>query len=345
MCQYSSEDGFATDWHLVHLGSRAVGGASLLFVEATAVSPEARISPNDMGLWKDAHIEKLNQIVNFVHSQGACLGIQLAHAGRKASTCRPWEGEGMVTPSNGGWTEVFAPSAIPFAPNYPQPSALGQSGIDKIVRDFQAAARRAREAGFDVLEIHAAHGYLIHEFFSPLSNRREDRYGGPFENRVRLLLEVVESVRIEWAGPLFVRISATDWADGGWDIVQSTHLAGILKNSRVDLIDVSSGGLVPGAKIPAGPGYQTGFSATIKRDTGIAVGTVGFITDPAQADHIIRTGQADLVFIAREMLRDPYWTVHAAERLGTPASWPSQYLRAARPGSFAREMRPTAEKS
>ena len=344
MCQYSSEDGFANDWHLVHLGSRAVGGAALLFVEATAVSPEGRISQGDMGLWKDAHIGKLNQIVNFVHSQGACLGIQLAHAGRKASTRRPWEGEGIVTPSEGGWTDVFAPSAIPFAPNYPTPGALDRPGIEQILRDFRAAARRAREAGFDVIEIHAAHGYLIHEFFSPLSNHREDSYGGSFENRVRILLEVVENVRTEWIGPLFVRISATDWAEGGWDITQSIHLAGILKNSSVDLIDVSSGGLVPGVKIPSGPGYQTGFAAAIKRDTGIAVGSVGFITAPAQADHIIRTGQADLVFIAREMLRDPYWTVHAAERLDAQMTWPAQYLRAAKPGSSARKRWPTTEK-
>jgi len=344
MCQYSSDDGFASDWHLVHLGSRAVGGAALLFVEATAISPEGRISSNDMGLWKDAHIEKLNQIVNFVHSQGACLGVQLAHAGRKASTRRPWEGEGVVSPSEGGWPDVFAPSAIPFAPNYLTPRALDRSGIEKILMDFRAAARRAREAGFDVVEIHAAHGYLIHEFFSPLSNYREDNYGGSFENRVRIVLEIVENVRIEWAGPLFVRISATDWAEGGWDITQSIRLAEILKNSRVDLIDVSSGGLVPGVKIPAGPGYQTGFAAAIKRDTGIAVGSVGFITDPAQADHIIRTGQADLVFIAREMLRDPYWTVHAAERLGMQMSWPAQYLRAAKPGSIARQPQPTTIK-
>jgi len=344
MCQYSSEDGFANDWHLVHLGSRAVGGAALLFVEATAVCPEGRISAGDMGLWKDAHVEKLNQIVNFVHSQGACLGIQLAHAGRKASTHRPWEGEGLVTPAEGGWTDVFAPSAIAFAPNYPTPLELDRSGIEKVLREFRAAARRAREAGFDVIEIHAAHGYLIHEFFSPLSNHREDSYGGSFENRVRILLEILANVRTEWAGPLFVRISATDWAEGGWDITQSIRLAEILKNSSVDLIDVSSGGLVPGVKIPSGPGYQTGFAAAIKRDTGIAVGSVGFITAPAQAEHIIRTGQADLVFIAREMLRDPYWTVHAAERLDVQMTWPAQYLRAAKSGSFARKPWPTTEK-
>ena len=336
MCQYSSADGFASDWHLVHLGSRAVGGAGLLFVEATAVSPEGRISPFDMGIWQDAHIEKLSQIVRFVHTQGAYLGIQLAHAGRKASTRRPWEGDGMVTPAEGGWNEVVAPSAIPFSPKYPVPTELDERGMTKMIHDFRSAARRARDAGFDVVEIHAAHGYLLHEFFSPLSNQRRDEYGGSFENRVRLALEVVEIVRKEWHGPLFVRISATDWAEGGWDIEQSVRLTDVLKGCGVNLIDVSSGGLVPGVKIPSGPGYQTNFAQRIKHETGMPVGTVGFIIDPAQADHVIRTGQADLVFIAREMLRDPYWTVHGAERLGKQISWPEQYLRGAPEGSSAR---------
>jgi len=344
MCQYSSEDGFATDWHLVHLGSRAVGGAGLMFVEATAVSPEGRISPGDMGIWRDEHIEKLSQIVRFVHSQGGYLGIQLAHAGRKASTRRPWEGEGLIGPEEGGWTDVVAPSALAFAANYATPTALDDAGIDKVLRDFRMAALRSREAGFDVIEIHAAHGYLLHEFFSPLSNKRQDRFGGSFENRVRPLLEIIENVRMEWVGPLFVRISATDWAEGGWDIEQSVRLAVLLKNYQVDLIDVSSGGLVPGVKIPAGPGYQTGFAERIKRDSGIPVGTVGFITDSAQADHVVRTGQADLVFIAREMLRDPYWTLHAAERLGRRISWPKEYLRAAPTGSDARKTIPSPKK-
>lgn len=345
MCQYSSDDGFAADWHLVHLGSRAAGGAGLIFMEATAVSPEGRISPGDMGIWKDEHVPKLTQIVRFVKSQGAFIGVQLAHAGRKASTHRPWEGEGMVAPANGGWSEVVAPSAIPFAANYATPAELDDAGIEKVLRDFRAAARRSRDAGFDIIEIHAAHGYLVHQFFSPLSNKRQDRFGGSFENRVRVLLEIIGNVRFEWTGPLFVRISATDWADGGWDIEQSVALAALLKKQQVDLIDVSSGGLVPGVKIPAGPGYQTGFAQRIKQETGIPVGTVGFIMDPAQGDHVVRTSQADLVFIAREMLRNPYWALHAADRLGIKVSWPPQYLRAAPAGSTAREKRPSIEKN
>jgi len=344
MCQYSSTDGFASDWHLVHLGSRAVGGAGLLFVEATAVSPEGRITPFDMGIWRDEHVEKLSQIVRFVHSQGACIGIQLAHAGRKASMRRPWDPEGIASPAEGGWTNVVAPSAVPFASNYPVPAELDEAGIEKVLRDFGAAAGRARAAGFDAVEIHAAHGYLLHQFFSPLSNRRRDSYGGVFENRIRILPRVVEFVRKEWAGPLFVRISATDWAEHGWDIEQSVRLAAILGNHGVNLIDVSSGGLVPGVKIPAGPGYQTGFAARIRKEASIATGAVGFITDAAQADHIVRTEQADLVFIAREMLRDPYWALHAAARLGTGTAWPAQYLRAAPARSAARAARAYSEK-
>jgi 2,4-dienoyl-CoA reductase-like NADH-dependent reductase (Old Yellow Enzyme family) len=339
MCQYSSHDGFATDWHLVHLGSRAVGGAGLLFVEATAVSPEGRISPGDMGIWREEHIEKLKQIATFVHSQGAFIGIQLAHAGRKASMRPPWETEGVAGPAEGGWTNVVAPSPIPFASNYATPLPLDLAGIKKILTDFGAAARRARQAGFDVIEIHGAHGYLLHEFCSPLSNARSDRFGGPFENRTALLIETVDAVRKEWSGPLFVRISATDWAEGGWDVEQSIKLAPLLASHGANLIDVSSAGLVPGVKIPAGPGYQTGFAERIRKEASVPTGTVGFITDPAQADHIVRTGQADLVFMAREMLRDPYWAAHAAQRLGAQISWPVQYLRAAPPGSTPRKSR------
>ncbi|HVY94800.1 MAG TPA: NADPH dehydrogenase NamA [Bryobacteraceae bacterium] len=327
MCQYSCEDGFATDWHLVHLGSRAVGGAALVIMEATAVSPEGRISPQDHGIWLDTHIPKLRQITDFIHSQGALAGVQLAHAGRKASTWRPWDGDGAVPVERGGWKEVFAPSAIPFNEKYPQPIALDAAGIEKVKSDFTNAARRAREAGFDVIEIHSAHGYLLHEFLSALSNQRTDEYGGSFENRTRLLREIVRSVRGD--GPLFVRISATDWAEGGWDADQSVALAKILREEGVDLIDSSSGGLVPYAKIPVGPGFQVPFAERIRKEAGIATGAVGLITEPKQADEIIRSGQADLVLLAREFLRDPYWPLHAAHALGQSISWPVQYLRAA----------------
>jgi 2,4-dienoyl-CoA reductase-like NADH-dependent reductase (Old Yellow Enzyme family) len=335
MCEYSSEDGFANDWHL---GSRAVGGAGLVFTEATAVTPEGRISPQDLGLWKDEHIAPLARITAFLHSQGAHAGIQLAHAGRKASTWRPGAGEGRVGPEDGGWANVLAPSAIPFAPNYPQPQELDRAGIAAITKAFRAAAVRAGQAGFDVVEIHAAHGYLLHEFLSPISNRRSDEYGGSFENRTRLLLEVVAAVREVWpeGRPLFVRISATDWTEGGWDVPQSVQLAGLLKERGVDAIDVSSGGNVLGAAMTLGPGYQTPFSEAIRTKVGILTGTVGLITDPAQAAHILRTGQADLIFIAREFLRDPYWPLHAAAALGEAAAWPVQYLRAAPAKSTAR---------
>jgi 2,4-dienoyl-CoA reductase-like NADH-dependent reductase (Old Yellow Enzyme family) len=354
MCQYSCQDGFASDWHLVHLGSRAVGGAGLVMMEATAVSPEGRISPQDHGIWLDAHIPKLRQITDFIHSQGALAGIQLAHAGRKASTWWPWgnnhgashSGErgasaGAIPVAQGGWSDVFAPSAIPFSETYPQPIALEAAGIRKVVDDFGAATLRARLAGFDVIEIHSAHGYLLHEFLSPLSNHRTDQYGGSFENRIHMLLEVVEAVRSGWPldQPLFVRISATDWVDrdlcagsqgaGGWDLDQSVSLAGVLKFRSVDLIDCSSGGLVPYAKIPLGPGYQVPFSDRIRRETGVPTGAVGMITDPAQADAIIQSGEADIVLLAREMLRDPYWPMHAAETLDQTSSWPVQYMRAA----------------
>lgn len=339
MCQYSSEDGFATDWHLVHLGSRAVGGAALVMMEATAVTPEGRISPEDNGIWKDEHVAKLRQITEFGHSQGARMGVQLAHAGRKASMSRPWDGpEHVVSAAEGGWPEdVLAPSAEAFSAKYPRPKALDAAGIRRIKDAFVAAAGRADAAGFDVVEMHAAHGYLLHEFYSPLSNHRRDEFGGSFENRVRLLLEVVEAVREAWRGPLFVRISATDWTEGGWTVEDSVRLAKLLKERGVDLLDVSSGGNVAGARIPVGPGYQTAFSEQIKRESGIAAGTVGMITDAAQADHAIRTGQADVVLLARELLRDPYWPLHAAEQLGEKTTWPAQYLRAAHRDTAARE--------
>ncbi len=335
MCQYSCEDGFATDWHLVHLGSRAVGGAGLIIVEASAVSPEGRITPGDMGFWKDEHIAKHRQIVDFVHSQGAKIGIQIAHAGRKASMDVPWRPERYLDAQEGGWT-VVAPSALPFAPNYGQPLELDAAGIRKVIDDFRAAAKRAAAAGYDMVELHGAHGYLLHEFFSPISNRRTDGYGGSFENRTRLARELVMAVKEVWQGPLFVRISATDWVEGGWTADDSVELSKQLKLLGVDLIDVSSGGMTPDAKIPAGPGFQTPFAERIRREAGIATATVGFILDPAQADMVIRNGQADLVLLARELLRDPYWPVHAAARLGKAGSWPVQYLRAAPAGSTAR---------
>ncbi len=339
MCQYSSQDGFANDWHLVHLGSRAVGGAGLVIVEASAVTPEGRITPADLGIWKDEHISKLRQIVEFVHSQGSAIGIQLAHAGRKASMSVPWEPERLLGPAEGGWTDVIAPSAEPFASNYAEPNSLDKEGIKRVRDAFAGGARRADQAGFDIIEIHAAHGYLLHEFFSPLSNTRTDEYGGSFENRVRLLLEVVDAVQTAWPShkSLIVRISATDWTEGGWDIEQSVELAKLLKQHKVDLIDVSSGGNLPGAKIPIGPSYQVPFAERIRREAGIATGAVGMITEPKQADELIQSGQADLVFIAREFLRDAYWPLHAAEELHATISWPKQYLRAAHRATPRRE--------
>jgi 2,4-dienoyl-CoA reductase-like NADH-dependent reductase (Old Yellow Enzyme family) len=338
MCEYSSTDGFANDWHFVHLGSRAVGGAGLVLTEATAVVPEGRISPQDLGIWSDDHVEPLARITRSIHAQGSIAGMQLAHAGRKASTHRPWEGHGTVPEQSGGWTNVVAPSAVPFTEGYPMPRALTADGIREVVAGFAAAARRARMAGFRVLEIHAAHGYLIHEFLSPLSNQRQDEYGGSFANRVRLLHEIVAAVRASWPerAPLFVRISATDWVDGGWDVEQSIELARGLKPAGVDLIDCSSGGNVSRANIPAGPGYQTPLAERIRRDAGIMTGAVGMITSPVQAEHVIGTGQADVVIIAREFLRDPYWPLRAAAELRQAVSWPIQYLRAAPAGAQAR---------
>jgi len=338
MCQYSSTDGYASDWHFVHLGSRAIGGAGLVLTEATAVLPEGRISPQDLGIWLDDHIEPLARIVRFIHEQGSVAGMQLAHAGRKASTYSPWAGHGTVPASNGGWNNVVAPSALALTDDYPIPQALSIEGIKNIVFAFAAAARRACEAGFRVIEIHAAHGYLIQEFLSPLSNQRTDAYGGSFENRTRILREVVTAVRDAWPerAPLFVRISATDWIDGGWDIQQSVELARQLKKLGADLIDCSSGGNVPHAEMPAGPGYQTPFAEQIRREANILTGAVGMITSHIQAEHIMVTGQADVVIIARELLRDPYWPLRAARELGQPTSWPVQYLRAAPEGSQAR---------
>lgn len=337
MCQYSCDGGFATDWHFVHLGSRAVGGAALVFTEAAAVVAEGRISPQDLGIWSDEHIEPLARIVRFIHQQGSVAGMQLAHAGRKGSTYRPGERPGAIPEGEGGWP-VLGPSALAFEKDYAVPKALSEDGIRAIVAAFAAAARRACQAGFRVVEIHAAHGYLLHEFLSPFSNQRQDKYGGSFENRTRLLREVVEAVRQVWPErcPLFVRISATDWVEGGWDIEQSVELARQLKPLGVDLIDCSSGGNLPQAQIPAGPGYQTPFAERIRREGGLATGAVGFITGPVQADHIIRSGQADLVLLAREMLRDPYWPLRAARELGQAMPWPVQYLRAAPAGTQAR---------
>jgi len=338
MCEYSSVDGYANDWHLVHLGSRAVGGAGLVLTEATAVLPEGRISPQDLGIWKDEHVDFLKRIVSFIHEQGSVAGMQLAHAGRKASTRRPWEGDGVVPETEGGWQNVMAPSAIRFADNYPTPQALTVDGIQQVVRAFADAARRACDAGFRVIEIHAAHGYLIHEFLSPLSNHRDDSYGGPFENRTRLIREIVTAVRSSWpkGAPLFVRISASDWVEGGWDLEQSIELARSLKQLGVDLIDCSSGGTVPHAKIPAGPGYQTPFAQRIRHEAEILTGAVGMITSAVQAEQIIGTGQADAIVIAREFLRDPYWPLRAAKELGQSISWPVQYLRAAPQDAAAR---------
>jgi len=327
MCQYSSHDGMAGEWHLVHLGSRAIGGAGLIITEATAVSPEGRISPSDLGIWKDEHIEGLRRIVKFVRAQGSEIGIQLAHAGRKGSTAEPWNGGKLV--SAGGWQPV-GPSAIAFGEGYGIPAALDAEGIRKVIEDFKAAARRAMLAGFKVVELHAAHGYLVHQFLSPLSNRRQDEYGGSFEDRIRLLTEIVRAVRTVWPViyPLFVRISATDWAEGGWSPEEAVRLAGVLKGLDVDVIDCSSGGLTPLQQIPVAPGYQVGFAQQI-RSAGILTGAVGVITDAVQAESILVTGQADLIIMARQMLRDPYFPLHAAEELGfKDIHWPLQYVRA-----------------
>jgi 2,4-dienoyl-CoA reductase-like NADH-dependent reductase (Old Yellow Enzyme family) len=329
MCQYSSEDGFANDWHLVHLGSRAIGGAGLVTMEATAVEARGRISPWDQGIWKDEHLEFLSRIAAFLKQYGAVAGIQLAHAGRKASTRRPWEGGTVIPESEGGWRAV-APSAIPFRPGDPAPAELSKDEIRALVNAFTEAARRALRAGFQAIELHGAHGYLMHEFFSPLSNHRKDEYGGSFENRIRFGLEIVKAVRASWPDefPLLLRISSTDWVDGGWSIEDSVELARRVKPIGVDLIDCSSGGSSLEQKIPLAPGYQVPFAQRIRREVGIPTGAVGLITEARQADDIVRSGQADLVLLAREFLRDPYFPLHAAQELGLKPEAPTQYLRA-----------------
>ena len=331
MCEYSSADGFANDWHVVHLGSRAVGGAALVLTEAIAVTAEGRISPQDLGIWKDEHVPQLERIAAFVQSQGAHFGTQLAHAGRKGSTRRPWEGTGAVPADQGGWTPV-APVGEPFDPTYPVPAALDEDGIARIVAAFADGARRTLAIGGTVIEIHAAHGYLVHQFLSPLVNTRTDRWGGSFENRTRLAREIVRAVRGVWPErlPLFVRVSATDWVEGGWDIEQTVELARALRGEGVDLIDASSGGAVPvkPGTIPVGPLYQTPFAERIRREAGIATGAVGMITEPADAEAIVADGRADLVILARELLRDPYWPLFAARALGAEIEWPPQYRRA-----------------
>ncbi|KAI95856.1 oxidoreductase [Rhodomicrobium udaipurense JA643] len=327
MCQYSAKDGFANDWHLVHLGSRASGGAGLVIAEATAVTPEGRISPYDLGLWSDDHMEPLARIARFIESQGAVPGIQIAHAGRKASTDAPWNGGRALPPEQGGWRPV-APSAVPFSPESPTPTALSEDGIAHVIAAFEEATRRALKAGFKVIEIHGAHGYLLHEFLSPLSNHRTDQWGGSFENRARLTLTVAERLRAILPDdlPLFVRISATDWVPGGWDDTQSVELAKHLKRIGVDLIDVSSGALTPTAQIPVAKGYQVPFARRIREEAGIRTGAVGLITDPQQANDIITGGDANLVLIAREFLRDPYFALRAERELnGGDKSWPLQY--------------------
>jgi 2,4-dienoyl-CoA reductase-like NADH-dependent reductase (Old Yellow Enzyme family) len=329
MCQYSSIEGMPTDWHFVHLSSRAVGGAGLVMVEATAVSPEGRISPADSGIWFDAHAHAFAPIVSFIAEQGAVPGIQLAHAGRKASTAAPWDGGKKVDPADGGW-EVIAPSAIPFSDDYPSPRAMTTADIEKVVADFVAAAERAVRAGFQVIEVHAAHGYLLHEFLSPLSNRRTDEYGGSWENRTRFPLQVATAVRraVPESLPVFGRISATDWVDNGWDLPQSVEFAGALKECGVDLIDCSSGGLVRSAQIPNEPNYQVPFAEEIRKKVGIATAAVGLITEPQQAEEIVASGQADAVMMARQFLREPYFPYRAAKELGAKIDPPKQYRRA-----------------
>lgn len=331
MCMYSSKDGFANDWHLVHLGSRAVGGAGLIISEATAVSPEGRISPDDLGIWKDEHVEKLKQVTGFLEAQGSVPGIQLAHAGRKASTSSPWKGGTLVSKEEGGWQPV-APSAKPFFEEHPAPIELDTTGIEKVISDFREAAKRAFLAGFKVVEIHAAHGYLLHEFLSPLSNERTDEFGGSFENRCRLMLKVVEAVQREWPQelPLFVRISASDWARDGWNEEESVKLSRLLLDRGVDLIDCSSGGLIPNVTIPVKKKYQVPFSEKIRSEAGIMTAAVGLITTPEEAEEVLQKEQADMIFLGREMLRNPYFPMEAASKLDGELEWAKQYQRAKR---------------
>ncbi|XZF14128.1 NADH:flavin oxidoreductase/NADH oxidase [Chitinophagaceae bacterium MMS25-I14] len=329
MCQYSAHDGFANDWHVVHLGSRAVGGAGLVITEAAAVLPEGRISPEDLGIWKDEHIAGLRRITGFIHAQGAIAGIQLAHAGRKASVYAPWKPQGQVPAGEGGWKPV-APVPKPYYETDQAPDALAEDGIQYIVKAFGSAAKRALEAGFKLIEIHAAHGYLIHQFLSPLVNNRTDDYGGNFENRIRFLNEIIVEIRTVWPEdyPLFVRISATDWVEGGWTIQDSVALAKVIQPLGADLMDCSSGAIIPKVKIPAGPLYQLPFAATVKKESGMMTGAVGMITTAEECEDIVASGKADIVLLAREMLRDPYFPMHAAKQLGVDFKWPDQYVRA-----------------
>jgi 2,4-dienoyl-CoA reductase-like NADH-dependent reductase (Old Yellow Enzyme family) len=331
MCQYSYADGFSNDWHLVHLGSRAIGGAGVVFTEAAAVSPEGRITPGDLGIYRNEHITPLARVAAFIREHGSVPGIQLAHAGRKASMAPPWEKSRTLPPAEGGWENVVAPSATRYSPSYPAPHQLDRAGMDKVIADFAAATYRAAISGFLIAEVHAAHGYLAHEFLSPLSNQRTDAYGGSLENRARFPLEIVRTVRANFPDhlPVWVRVSSVDWVEGGLTIEDTIAFARMLQAEGIDLIDVSSGGNDPRQQIPAGPGYQVGNAERIRRETGLATGAVGFITEPAQADQILRTGQADVVLLAREMLRDPYWPLHAAQTLGQTVPWPVQYARAA----------------
>lgn len=329
MCMYSAVDGFANDWHLVHLGSRATGGAGLIIQEATAVSPEGRITSGDLGLYKDEHIEMLQRITSFIKQQGAIAGIQLAHAGRKASCASPWEGGKQLKKENGGWTTI-APSPLPFYPDDDTPEALDLDGIKRIVNSFKNAAQRALKVGYQLIDIHAAHGYLIHQFLSPISNHRTDIYGGNFENRIRLLLEIVDAIKSVWPAnlPLFVRLSATDWAEGGWNLEETVKLAAILKTKGVDLVDTSAGGMVHNAKVTVGPGYMVPYAEQIKKESGIMTSAVGLITQAKQAEEILQSGKADMILIARESLRNPYFPLQAAKELGDEIDWPRQYLRA-----------------
>jgi 2,4-dienoyl-CoA reductase-like NADH-dependent reductase (Old Yellow Enzyme family) len=330
MCQYSSRDGLANDWHFVHLGSRAVGRAAAVLTEASAVTADGRISPDDLGIWDDAHIEPLRRIFSFIAEQGSVPGMQLAHAGRKASTSAPWKGGKPLSVEQGGWSPIFAPSALPFADGYQVPRELSKQEIASVTQAFAHAAQRAAAAGACIIELHAAHGYLLHSFLSPLSNHRTDEYGGTFANRIRMVCEVVDAVRKVWPEkyPVLLRISATDWVDGGWTVEDSIALARIVQSHGVDLVDSSSGGNVAGAKIPVGPGYQVEFAERVRRGAGVLTGAVGMITDPAQADQIVRSGQADVVILARQLLREPYWPLLAARALGHDIAWPSQYERA-----------------
>ncbi|MFA6545621.1 MAG: NADH:flavin oxidoreductase/NADH oxidase [Limisphaerales bacterium] len=330
MCQYSCEGGMVTDWHLVHLGSRAVGGAGLVMAEATAVAADGRISPSDAGIWSDAHVDPLARCARFIEEQGAVAAIQLAHAGRKASVAAPWEGDRVLSEDEGGWRPIWAPSPMAFAETSPIPTALSTQQITRIVDSFSDAAQRALDAGFRVVEIHSAHGYLLHEFLSPLSNHRNDEYGGSFGNRTRLIRQVVQAVRSVWPDhlPLFVRISATDWVEEGWDVEQSVELARTIKPMGVDLVDCSSGALLPHVRMPVKPGYQVPFAEQIRREANIPTAAVGLIREAEQAEEIVARGHADMVLLAREMLRDPYWTLHAAKQLGVRGDWPVQYGRA-----------------